>query len=598
MNRWLKWILILAGLVILLMVVAAVTLPRLFDSETLKEKIVTAVNEESGRELRIDGDLEFSLFPVLALEINQLTLGNADGFGDQPFAEIERARGGLSVLPLLQQKIETEEIILDGLRVNLAVKEDGSSNWEDLGSDQSSGPPPEVSQHVKYSMPSVAGVNISDALIDYQDQQAGIHYRLSDFSLKTGALGTVSAVPVTMTMALEDFEAGSRVQMELSADAEFDAENKMLSLPNLQMQLDETRVEGDLALQLLDAALPALRFNLDMDQLDLDRYMSSTDSGETTEVDADVAIPQDELAGLDVDGSLRIASLSAMGMNLTDAALGVRLKDSVLHLKPLDARFYGGEYSGDITLNAAGAKPRLSVDEKLTSVTFAQLAQDLLGYDQVSGSAYGSLNAAGSGQTSNELLNDLVGNLELRLDEGALEGVDIWYEIRKAMALLKGQPAPDGDLGRTVFSRMNVDGTLGDGALQLTQLQAELPFLEVAGTGKVDLNSTALDIRLVASVRNAPELAQDPLAADLKGRSVPFSISGTADDPSFKVDIKNLMKGEATGQLLDKLGLGQEGADEADSGEDSAEKAVKGLLGGLLGGKKKKDDEDDDDGGN
>jgi AsmA protein len=598
MNRWLKWMLALAGGMVLLMVVAAIVLPRLFDNEELKRKIITTVNEETGRELRIDGDLEFSVFPVLALEVNQLVLGNARGFGDAPFAEIGRARAAVAVLPLLRQDIQTEEIILDGLRLNLAVNENGVSNWADLSADEKSAPPPEFNQHIRYRAPRIAGVSIADANIDYRDQQAGIHYRLSGFTLKTGALGTDSAVPVTLAMALEDVRAGSRVDMAFSADAEFDPESRSLSLPNLKMELDESEVTGSLGLQLMDAALPALRFDLDMDQLDLDQYLPSDAPANTDEPATDAAIPQDELAGLDVNGTLRIARLSAMGMDFTDSVLGVSLKDSNLQLKPLDARFYGGEYQGEVTLNAAGAKPRLSLSANLNSVTFAELAGDLLGYDQVSGSAYATLQAVGSGRTNSELMNDLAGKLELRLDEGALEGVDIWYEIRKAMALLKGRAVPDGDDGRTVFSRMNVDGTLGGGALQLQEIQAELPFLKIAGNGQVDLNTTALDIRLMASVLSSPELAEDPLASDLEGRSVPFLISGTADDPGFTVDIENLVKGEATRQLLDRLGLGGEDEAGADTGEQSAEQAVKGLLGGLLSGKKKKEDKDDDDGGN
>jgi AsmA protein len=191
-------------------------------------------------------------------------------------------------------------------------------------------------------------------------------------------------------------------------------------------------------------------------------------------------------------------------------------------------------------------------------------------------------------------LNGLAGKLNLRLDEGALEGIDIWYEIRRAIALAKGQTLTGGGQGRTVFSRMNVDGTLGQGILQLDELAAELPFLKVAGAGSVDLASTGLDIDLVAGVRDVPELAQDPLAADLEGRSIPLTISGSAVAPKVSVDVESLLKGEVSRRLMDKLGLGQEGSGEGPE-EDSTDQAVKGLLGGLLG---KKKDEDKDDGGN
>lgn len=598
MNRFLKWILILAGVLMLLAIVAAIALPMFFDGEELKRRISTAVTEQTGRELRIEGELGFSVFPMLALEVNQLWLGNAKGFGDGAFAEIGQARAGVGLMPLFRKEIRAQEIVLKGLHVNLTVNERGISNWEDLISEGSSQASPGSPTGSGFSSPQIEGLNISDATIDYEDRQADIHYRLDEFSLATGALGGSGPVPVKLAMAVQDLNANSRLEMELKTDANFDAKANALNLPNVEMRLDESKIRGQLDLTMMDAALPTIRFDLDMDQIDLDHYLAETPTTDSGPAESEaVPIPQEELAGLDVEGTLRIQKVTALDMALNDVEFGLKIKDQVLRLHPLQATFYGGKYNGDITLNAAGAKPRLSLNEKIDSVTFASMAKDLLDYDQVSGSAHGSLQASGSGKTSDELINNLTGTLELRLDEGALEGIDIWYEIRKGVALLKGQPAPANGQGRTVFSRMNVDGSLGQGKVNLETILAELPFLTVKGNGTVDLNSTALDIEMVAGVLSSPELSQDPLAADLEGRSVPFRISGQADDPKIKVDVENLLKGEAAKRLMDKLGLGQETGDTTEQGEDSTEQAVKGLLGGLLGGKKKKEDEKDDDGG-
>ncbi|MBT8040240.1 MAG: AsmA family protein [Xanthomonadales bacterium] len=595
MNRFLKWVLVLIAVVVVLVVAAAVVLPLLFDSDDLKSKISTAVNEETGRELRIDGDLNFSVFPVLALEVDRLTLGNAPGFGDAPFAEIGQARVGVAVLPLLKREVRADEILLSGLRMNLVVKPDGTSNWADLAEDDSSSSPPQADQVVSRPTPQIAGLNISDAQIEYRDEQTGLHYRLAGFDLKTGILSADSPVPIELTMVLEDIAAGTGVELDLEADARYEPETNTLSLPNVAMRLDESRIEGALSLGVRDAAPPSLRFDLSVDAIDLDRYLAPAETGQTVPDEAEpVPIPNDELAGLDVEGTLRITRLKAMEMELSDVEMRLGVRDRVMRLNPLTASFYGGNYDGDITLDATRSVSRLTLNERIEAVAFKQLGSDLLGSDQVSGAAFGSLQATGSGRNSDELLNDLAGKLNLRLDEGALEGIDIWYEIRRAIALAKGQTLPDGGQGRTVFSRMNVDGTLGQGVLQLDELAAELPFLKVAGAGSVNLASTVLDIDLVAGVRDVPELAQDPLAADLEGRSIPLTISGSAVAPKVSVDVESLLKGEVSRRLMDKLGLGQEGSGEG-SEEDSTDQAVKGLLGGLLG---KKKGEEKDDGGN
>jgi AsmA protein len=204
------------------------------------------------------------------------------------------------------------------------------------------------------------------------------------------------------------------------------------------------------------------------------------------------------------------------------------------------------------------------------------------------------------------VLGSLSGELGLNLSDGALEGINIWYEIRKGMAKYKGleQPAPEPD--RTVFSRMQLDALVSEGVANTRQLVAELPFLTLTGKGSVNLGQSTADLRLVAAVRNAPELANDPLTAELRGRQLPFRVSGPLDDPKVTLDFEALLKSEATGRILDKLGLGpakqppagdqSEGSEAAtesetpaaetedESSEDTVKKAAKGALFQILQG--------------
>lgn len=708
MNRFLKWVLVLAGLVVVVLAVATVILPRMYDSEDLKIAIAGSVAGQTGRELRIDGALEFSVFPVLAIEVNDLTLGNAEGFGDQPFARIGQARVGIALLPLLRKQLLADEVLLTGLQVNLMVNERGADNWGELASGGAGQSPQGAGQEHPFASQRVAGVNITDASIDYRDLQAGTHYRLGNFSLRTGALGEASPVPVSLSMLLEDVVQATQLEIELAtvlsmdvnagvhtlADFElrarggdpgvapvtltspalvldtsrdmleagsfslgmgglaaegrleasaissaprfagsleasafsprelmqslglqplatadpsvmqsmdismdFSGDASALSMSNVKARLDDSRISGELGISNLAGEVPALRFVLDVDRIDADRYMAPAEPA-AGGGEAEIAIPKDELAGVDLDGTLRVASLTAMGMTLNDAEIGLRVHNGVLRLHPLTAGIYGGRYQGDITLDSSGAVPSVSLNENIQSVVFQQLATDLLGSDQVSGAAKGQLRVTGVGATGSAMIGSLEGTLDLQLDEGALEGVDVWHQIRKGMATLKGQPEPEGDAGRTVFSRMNMQGTIEQGVLSLDELLGELPFLSLQGQGEVDLRQMVLDVGLVAAVRSSPELSADPLAAQLSGKKIPFRISGPASEPRVSVDLQNLLKSEATDRLMDKLGLsGGDEDGEQDGDSNSLEKKAKGILGGLLGGRKKDDDRDEGDGG-
>ena len=82
MGRIIKYFFYAVGGLLALVLVAGITFALLFDANDYREDIAARVADASGRELVIEGDLELSLFPWLAVEIGKSRLGNAAGFGD------------------------------------------------------------------------------------------------------------------------------------------------------------------------------------------------------------------------------------------------------------------------------------------------------------------------------------------------------------------------------------------------------------------------------------------------------------------------------------------------------------------------------------
>ncbi len=709
MKRLLKILVGLIGLIILLFVLAAVLLPLIYDKEDLKATIAVRVQEQTGRELDIAGDLDFSVFPWLAVEVADLSLSNAPGFGDQPFARIGQARVGVALVPLFRKQVSIDEVTIDGLELALAVNEKGQNNWDDLGGEEESGASQDSGSDL-FSGKRVAGLNIQNARVEYRNRQAGAHYRLRDFSLQTGALGDAQPVPLELKALVEDVAAGSRAEVSLAATAAVDLEAEKYRLDDFELSLDsedgppvsllaprldmdlaaqtlqlesftaETsglRVEGavsgqkilddpvfsgsfgtgefspvevmeklgeavpetadpgvlqrarmmanfsgggtrfaltDFTMELDDSRFtgeleagnfeqPDIGFTLAVDSIDLDRYLEPADESAGED---EVAIPQEELKGMEVQGRLRAGTLRMAGLEFSEAEVGVSIRNGKLRLNPLTAGFYGGRYSGDIALDGSGSEPRLTLDEKIDGVTFQRLVADLVENESLSGVAVGHAELTGRGRTDSQMLDSLQGDLGLTLNEGALEGINIWYEIRRGMALYKGLPPPEPEPNRTVFSRLNLDASVQEGVVTTRELIGDLPFLTVQGNGTVDLGRSEVDLGMVAEVHNSPDLAQDPLGSELRGRSMPFKITGSLENPKVSVDWESLLKSQATDLILDKLGLGaQEDETEAETGDgeteetssrDQLEKAASGALMDLLGGKKKKDKEKDEDG--
>ena len=111
----------------------------------------------------------------------------------------------------------------------------------------------------------------------------------------------------------------------------------------------------------------------------------------------------------------------------------------------------------------------------------------------------------------------------------------------------------------------------------------------------------SISLSLVASVSNAPELANDPLGAELRGKSLPFRVTGPLDKPSISLDFEALLTSEAADMLRTKLGgvpaaaSGQEaeGEQQPASSEDQLKQAAEGAHFDLIRGKDKEKDKKD-----
>ena len=181
MKKFLKWILAIVGVVVVLLVVATVVLPMVVDPNDYKDEISAAVSEKTGRELTIGGEIKWSVFPSIGLELSDVSLGNPDGFGEQPMLDIGEAGISVKFMPLLKRQVEVGEVSLNDVSINLKRKADGENNWADLSGAGTSG---ETTPSAGRGMDSfvVSGIEISNAKVTLDDVDQTTE--LKEFNLK------------------------------------------------------------------------------------------------------------------------------------------------------------------------------------------------------------------------------------------------------------------------------------------------------------------------------------------------------------------------------------------------------------------------------
>jgi len=241
MTRYASIFAAIVGGLIALFLIAAIAFFLFFDPNDFREKIAQAVKEETGRDLVIDGEVNLQLFPWLAVEVGHATLGNAEGFGDEPFAEFDRAELSVRVLPLLlRQEVAVGAAVLDALRLNLEVDSNGRSNWDDFVSADDgaesidgveTGP-----QAVEGQSFEVSGVDINDASIVYANRGSGEAYTLNAMNMKIGRVSGSDPVPVSISLHFDVQPSGMSGDIALETVIAFDLESGLVRLDNFSLE--------------------------------------------------------------------------------------------------------------------------------------------------------------------------------------------------------------------------------------------------------------------------------------------------------------------------------------------------------------------------
>jgi AsmA protein len=236
----------------------------------------------------------------------------------------------------------------------------------------------------------------------------------------------------------------------------------------------------------------------------------------------------------------------------------VNSREGKARFYPSEASMYGGQYRGDIGIDSTGKVARVTLDEHVSSVNFAPLFKDLFESNRVSGKGSANIKLAGSGRTSDDIMKTLTGAVDFNVADGALEGADLWYEIRRARAVLKQQAVPERPSGppRTPFSALTGTGAMKDGVLTNNDLNVAMQYLKVTGQGNVDLPRNSLDYRLVAAVLKIPREGADTTTTqmqDMVDAQIPVKVTGSLSDPKIRPDLEGYLKGEAKKEVEKKI---------------------------------------------
>jgi AsmA protein len=328
---------------------------------------------------------------------------------------------------------------------------------------------------------------------------------------------------------------------------------KALELSGLELHLDETSVRGRVAVTDLEAM--SLAFDLDVDHIDVDRYSAPpAPAAPGGAAKPPTALPLEALRKPVARGEMKVGSARLSGLQFSAVRLPLDAQHGLVHLGPTAARLFGGAYNGNIVLDARGAQAHLSVDEHVRDIDLGALVKASFKSERFSGRGDANAKLEASGTTDAALYRSLAGRVDVNVRDGALVGRDLWYEIRRARALFRGEaiPAKSGP-DRTAFRALSGSAVIAGGVARNDDLKVDLDYLRAHGAGTLTLATQAIDYHLTGEVyRLPPEGTAGSEMADLKALEIPLTITGTIADYKVRPDFQGLAKAKLQQKLDEK----------------------------------------------
>lgn len=574
--NWFKWLLaVVAGFI----AVAAFYLLVVFDLNDFKAEITTKVEQQTGRELQIAGDIGWTIYPSLGLSLTDVKLSNPKGFAPEQMLEVSDLTAAVALMPLFNKDLQIQQLHLDGVTANLVTRKDGSSSMDGLTADKSTAPKetgPATSQQLQLQDLSISNLQLNLLSEGSPDQRLSLKsLKLSDFKANEWApldfelvvlsgqtqLGVKGSAQLQLSennqlVQLKDFVVETDFtgvpvkQLSLETELKLALDKKQLEWQWKKLQLDEIKGSGQLSVNYAKQAV--IKLDLQLDEVDTASYIgeNSAEQAGTTAQQSSAEPDLSALRQFDLDLKLAVKTLKAAGLHTENLQLALTNKAGLVQIQNASADLYQGKLVAKATLDARKTPVSYSFNKQLFGLALRPMLTDAADIDLLSGTAKLTIEGKGHSLLPEQIKKNLLATGSFEVTDGSLYGVNIAQMIRNAKATLKNETqAGDDSEQKTDFSSLTGSFNLTDAVLTNPDLKMAAPLLRLAGKGSANLLSEELDYQLSTALVNTSKGQGGKEKDDLAGVEIPLKISGTMQNPKYSLDTKALLEG----QLKDKV---------------------------------------------
>jgi len=550
MKKFFKIVGIVLGIILLLLIISGFLAAKFIDLNAFKPMITAQVKKLTGRTLTIGGDINWSLYPVLGVDLKDTTLSNLPGFGDQFFVKARDVRVGVRLLPLLFKQIEVERVVVNGLTVNLIKNRQGKVNWAMPKAKAEEKTKPardrEDKQPLTRQVTALKLIDMKNVAINLQNLQTGQKSKIDQLSMYAKNIQSDAFFPIKLSLNVNSNKPNVVGNINLSGKFKVSDWRKQYQLRDFVLT---TKLRGK------DVPQGKLNMRLKSDVTVTENEFKTTGlnlvmNGDTVTGNLDATgiskisafDPQSILRPLNIKGSLQSKRLRLGGMNLTNAKFNLQGQNGIIKA-PFTASMYGGGLQVNASINVQQATPNIAVQYRYSNFNLSALSKRASGR----GSIWGNIITRSFGGP--KMMRTLNGTASFKLSNGVIKGVDVAYLIyqgRRAFYSVahllqkdktgaddlrrKAAMKPRKNTGRTRFSSISGTHRITNGVAR-GSFSIASPDISGGGSGTANLVKRYVSYRVNVSLKG-----------DLSDWRVPIIISGPFGNVKASLDKAALNK--------------------------------------------------------
>lgn len=333
-----------------------------------------------------------------------------------------------------------------------------------------------------------------------------------------------------------------RALVRLNGEGDLTLSSKGLQINNLSAQFDDTQLRGSYGFTNFDD--PQHRFAAQIGFLDLDRYYPDAPKrGPNDPRPAPEPLPLEFIREADMDGTLQLRGLKWSGLVGRNVKAGVTAHGGALAVRGLEAEFYGGRLTGEVSAQVQGQQNQAQVRLSMAGKEFS-LSPFMLGWagkEYATGRADMFLDVVGSGATDRDIERTLEGMAGFKV----LDGSYVLSGARERPAPAAGaQRRPASATGQSGGGSQSLESAQGAkpgtpfrvaearfrvrrGVFQTDDFRMDAPSVQAVGRGSFSLFDESIAMSITASMTGLPD--------------VPIRVRGKLRDPEVDISAGGLI---------------------------------------------------------